>query len=128
QIDEFSRAAVAEAKILIMDEPTASLAEEDAQNLFRVIRRFCAQGAGIIYVSHRLEELAVIADRVTVLRDGCTIETKLMAEVNFGELIQLMVGRELSAVFPQRTVELGGVVLGLRRTDFRAAVVVCVSP
>ena len=127
QLVEIARAAGAEAKILIMDEPTASLAEEDAQNLFRVIRRFCAQGAGIIYVSHRLEELAVIADRVTVLRDGCTIETKLMAEVNFGELIQLMVGRELSAVFPKRTVELGDVVLELRRLVCRAAGVSGVS-
>ena len=127
QLVEIARAAGAEAKILIMDEPTASLAEEDAQNLFRVIRRFCAQGAGIIYVSHRLEELAVIADRVTVLRDGCTIETKLMAEVNFGELIQLMVGRELSAVFPKRTVELGGVVLELRRLVCHAAGVSGVS-
>jgi len=127
QLVEIARAAGAEAKILIMDEPTASLAEEDAQNLFRVIRRFCAQGAGIIYVSHRLEELAVIADRVTVLRDGCTIETKLMAEVNFGELIQLMVGRELSAVFPKRTVELGDVVLELRRLVCSAAGVSGVS-
>ena len=127
QLVEIARAAGAEAKILIMDEPTASLAEDDAQNLFRVIRRLCAQGAGIIYVSHRLEELAVIADRVTVLRDGCTIETKLMAEVNFGELIQLMVGRELSAVFPKRTVELGGVVLELRRLVCRAAGVSGVS-
>ena len=127
QLVEIARAAGAEAKILIMDEPTASLAEEDAQNLFRVIRRLCAQGAGIIYVSHRLEELAVIADRVTVLRDGCTIETKLMAEVNFGELIQLMVGRELSAVFPKRTVELGDVVLELRRLVCRAAGVSGVS-
>jgi len=127
QLVEIARAAGAEAKILIMDEPTASLAEEDAQNLFRVIRRLCAQGAGIIYVSHRLEELAVIADRVTVLRDGCTIETKLMAEVNFGELIQLMVGRELSAVFPKRTVELGGVVLERRRHVCRAAGVSGVS-
>jgi len=114
QLVEIARAAGAEAKILIMDEPTASLAEDDAQNLFRVIRRLCAQGAGIIYVSHRLEELAVIADRVTVLRDGCTIETKLMAEVNFGELIQL-------------TVELGGVVLELRRLVCRAAGVSGVS-
>ena len=127
QLVEIARAAGAEAKILIMDEPTASLADEDAQNLFRVIRRLCAQGAGIIYVSHRLEELAVIADRVTVLRDGCTIETKLMAEVNFRALIQLMVGRELSAVFPKRTVELGEVVLELRRLVCRAAGVSGVS-
>jgi rhamnose transport system ATP-binding protein len=127
QLVEIARAAGADAKILIMDEPTASLPEEDAQNLFRVIRRLCAQGAGITYVSHRLEELAVIADRVTVLRDGRTIETKLMAEVNFRELIQLMVGRELSAIFPKRKVEPGDVVLELRRLGCRAAGVSDVS-
>lgn len=69
----------------------------------------------MIYISHRLEELPLIADRVTVLRDGRTIETKLMSEVDRQQLIQLMVGRELSAVFPKKEVELGDVVLELRQ-------------
>src|SRR5205085_3827421 len=68
----------------------------------------------IIYISHRLEELPVIADRVTVLRDGRTVDTRVMSEVNRQELIQLMVGRELSAVFPKKTVAAGEVVLELR--------------
>src|SRR5437773_8394305 len=114
QLVEIARALGARARVLIMDEPTASLSEEDTQNLFRVIRRLRAQGVGIIYISHRLEELPVIADRVTVLRDGCTIDTRLMSEVNRQQLIQLMVGRELSAVFPKKEVGLGKVILELR--------------
>jgi rhamnose transport system ATP-binding protein len=121
QLVEIARAVGADARVLIMDEPTASLSEEDAQNLFRVIRKLRAQGVGIVYISHRLEELPLIADRVTVLRDGATIGTRLMAEVGRQELIRLMVGRELSAVFPKRAVELGEVVLELRRLGCRAA-------
>ena len=114
QLVEIARSLGSEAKILILDEPTASLSEEDTQNLFRVIRQLREQGVGMIYISHRLEELPVIADRVTVLRDGRTIDTRLMSEVNRQQLIQLMVGRELSAVFPKKEVELGDVVLELR--------------
>src|SRR5258705_12860352 len=114
QLVEIARAIGAEAKVLILDEPTASLSEEDTQNLFRVIRHMRERGVGMIYISHRLEELPVIADRVTVLRDGRTIDTRLMAEVNRQQLIQLMVGRELSAVFPKRVVALGEAVLELR--------------
>ncbi|HEY6187595.1 MAG TPA: sugar ABC transporter ATP-binding protein [Pyrinomonadaceae bacterium] len=114
QLVEIARALGAEAKVLILDEPTASLSEEDTQNLFRVIRQLRESGVGMIYISHRLEELPVIADRVTVLRDGRTIDTRLMSEVNRQQLIQLMVGRELSAVFPKKEVALGEVVLELK--------------
>jgi len=114
QLVEIARALGAEAKILIMDEPTASLSEEDTQNLFAVIRQLRDEGVGIVYISHRLEELPLIADRVTVMRDGRTIDTRLMSEVNRQQLIQLMVGRELSAVFPKKSVQLGEVVLELR--------------
>src|SRR5438874_2732417 len=111
----------ADARVLIMDEPTASLSEEDTQNLFNVIRRLRSRGVGVIYISHRLEELPLIADRVTVLRDGATIDTRSMAEVSRQELIRLMVGRELSAVFPKRAVELGETALELRNLGCRAA-------
>jgi rhamnose transport system ATP-binding protein len=121
QLVEIARALGAEAKVLIMDEPTASLSEEETENLFRVIRQLRTRGVGVIYISHRLEELPVIADRVTVLRDGRTVGTRLMSEVDRRELIQLMVGRELSAVFPKKAVELGEVALELRRFGCRAA-------
>jgi len=121
QLVEIARALGAEARVLIMDEPTASLPEEDAQNLFRVIRHLRQRGVGIIYISHRLEELPLIADRVTVLRDGSTIETRPMSEVDRQELIRLMVGRELSAVFPKREVKLGDKVLEVRNLACREA-------
>ena len=114
QLVEIARALGADARVLILDEPTASLSKEDTDNLFRVVRELRAAGVGMIYISHRLEELPVIADRVTVLRDGNTIATREMTDVNREQLIQMMVGRELSAVFPKRTVPLGDTVLELR--------------
>ncbi|HEX9106985.1 MAG TPA: sugar ABC transporter ATP-binding protein [Longimicrobiales bacterium] len=114
QLVEIARALGADARVLILDEPTASLSEGDTRNLFRVLRELRAQGVGIIYISHRLEELPQIADRVTVLRDGRTIDTKAMADVSRDELIRMMVGRELSAVFPKREVAQGEPVLELR--------------
>ena len=114
QLVEIARALGADARVLILDEPTASLSKDDTDNLFRVVRELREHGVGMIYISHRLEELPVIADRVTVLRDGNTIATREMSEVNREQLIQMMVGRELSAVFPKRTVPLGDTVLELR--------------
>ncbi len=121
QLVEIARSLGAEAKIIIMDEPTASLSEADTQNLFRVVRELRTRGVGIIYISHRLEELPVIADRVTVLRDGETIATKPMAEVDRQELIRLMVGRELSTVFPKRLVTLGEIVFEVKNLSSLAA-------
>jgi len=121
QLVEIARALGANAKVLIFDEPTASLSEEDTQNLFRVIRELRSQGVGMIYISHRLEELPVIADRVTVLRDGRTIGTHEMADVSSEQLIRLMVGRELSAVFPKREVDRGETIFELRNFGSRAA-------
>ncbi len=114
QLVEIARALGANARVLIMDEPTASLAEAEVQNLYGVIRNLRDSGVGIIYISHRLEELSVVADRVTVLRDGEAIQTRPMRELSVRELISLMVGRELSAVFPKRAVQQGDVVLELR--------------
>jgi rhamnose transport system ATP-binding protein len=113
QLLEIARALGAEAKVLILDEPTASLTKEDADKLFSVIDGLRAQGTGIIYISHRLDELPGIADRVTVLRDGRTVDTLLVAEVNTESLIRLMVGRELSTVFPKTRVQPGDLVLEL---------------
>jgi rhamnose transport system ATP-binding protein len=121
QMVEIARALGVDAKILILDEPTACLAEADAQNLFNVIRQLRSEGVGIVYISHRLEELPAIADRVTVLRDGATIGTRAMVEVDRPELIRLMVGRELSAVFPKVEVARGDTVLELRGFTCTAA-------
>ncbi|HUG52706.1 MAG TPA: sugar ABC transporter ATP-binding protein [Vicinamibacteria bacterium] len=121
QLVEIARALGASARVLVFDEPTASLAEQDTENLFALIRRLRGQGVGMVYISHRLEELPVIADRVTVLRDGQTVDTRPMEGVSREQLIQLMVGRELSAVFPKREVAQGEVVLELRGLGSRRA-------
>lgn len=121
QLVEIARAIGAESRVLIMDEPTASLSKDDTENLYRVIGKLREQGVGIIYITHRLEELSVIADRVTVLRDGQVAGTHDMAQTNRQELIRLMVGRELSAIFPKRQVERGQVALELRGINNRTS-------
>ena len=121
QLVEIARALGAEARILILDEPTASLSDTEVENLFRVIRELKGHGVGMIYISHRLEELPQIADRVTALRDGVLVGTRRMDEVTRADLIRLMVGRELSAVFPKTAVEQGGVVLDVRGLGCRAS-------
>lgn len=121
QLVEIAKAIGAEARIMIMDEPTASLTEREVGSLFQVIARLRSEGAGIIYISHRLEEIATVADRVTVLRDGESIATKPMDEVDRAELIHMMVGRELSALFPKREVAPGEIVLELCDVSSRAA-------
>ena len=114
QLIEIAKAIGAQAKILIMDEPTASLAEREVENLFEVIKVLRDSGVGIIYISHRLEEISSIADRITVLRDGETVGTRRKEEVNRSGLINMIVGRDLAAVFPKRQVRQGEVVLELR--------------
>jgi rhamnose transport system ATP-binding protein len=109
------------AKILIMDEPTASLTDRETERLFKVIAELREQGVGVIYISHRLEELFKIVDRVTVLRDGETVATRAINEIDQAEMIRLMVGRELSAVFPKREVKIGETVLEVRNLSSRAA-------
>lgn len=121
QLVEIARSLGSDAKLFIFDEPTASLSEEDTRNLFEVIRGLKAAGAGVVYISHRLEELPVIADRVTVLRDGRTIETKPIDGVTPEELVRLMVGRELSAVFPKREVKKGEITFEIRNLASRSA-------
>jgi rhamnose transport system ATP-binding protein len=120
QLVEIAKACGRDAKILIMDEPTASLTSREVDNLFGVIRLLRSQGVGIIYISHRLEEILSIADRITVLRDGESIATKAKDEVDRQQLIQMIVGRELAGIFPKRNAPLGEVVLELRNFGNRA--------
>ena len=114
QVVEIAKALGADARIVIMDEPTASLSEREVERLFGVIARLREHGVGIIYISHRLEEIAAIAHRVTVLRDGETIATRAASEVTRADLIRMMVGRELAAVFPKRDVAAGDLALEAR--------------
>jgi rhamnose transport system ATP-binding protein len=119
QLVEIARALGADARILILDEPTASLSDREVQRLLQVIRDLRTKGVGVIYISHRLDELHQVADRVTILRDGRSIATRPMAEVNHVELIRLMVGREMTAILPKQTVPLGDMLLGLRNLGCR---------
>ncbi len=121
QLVEIAAALGADAKILILDEPTASLSDREVENLFRVIGELRSQGVGMIYISHRLEELPRVADRVTVLRDGNYVGTRYVADVSRSEMIRLMVGRELSAVFPKIDVTPGEVLLETRNLGSGAA-------
>jgi rhamnose transport system ATP-binding protein len=106
---------------LILDEPTASLSDREVERLLQVLRDLRSHGVGIIYISHRLEELHQIANRVTVLRDGSSIATQPICEVTPAELIRLMVGREITAIFPKQTVAIGEAVLQLRNLGCRAS-------
>jgi rhamnose transport system ATP-binding protein len=120
QLVEIAKAIGAHARILILDEPTASLTDREVERLFRVIGTLRSEGAGIIYISHRLDEVAVIADRVTVLRDGQTIATRDLCDVDRAELVRLMVGRDIHAIFPKRDVPIGEIALEVRDLGCRA--------
>lgn len=120
QLVEIARALGANARVLILDEPTASLSDEAAESLLQVIGQLREQGVGIIYISHRLEELSRIADRVTVLRDGSVVTTLRMAETNREELIHFMVGRELTQPIVAEAAKIGPAVLRLMRAGSTA--------
>lgn len=111
QIVEISRAIFRKAKILIMDEPSAPLSQVEVDKMFEVIRKLKAQGVCIIYISHRMEELFAISDKVSILRDGKYITTVNTRDTNRQELVNYMVGRELKEQFPEKKAPRDNVVL-----------------
>lgn len=114
QMVEIARAISNHAKIMIMDEPTAPLAANEVELLFSIIAKLKARGVTVIYISHRMEEVFQITERISVLRDGRFIRTLNTADTNRAELVKLMVGRELNESFPVRETERGKVVLEAR--------------
>ena len=120
QMVEIAKAIGAHAKIVIMDEPTASLMDAEIERLFSVIGLLRAQGGGIVYISHRLEEVFAVSDRITVLRDGEAVVTQPTADIDRSTLMQTMVGRPLNDVFPKRSIALGECALELRQLSNRA--------
>ena len=114
QLVEIACALGSGARIVIMDEPTASLTQKEQHLLFAVVRDLRTRGVGVIYISHRLEEIFALADRVTVLRDGASVGTNPVDSMNEASLIQLMVGREVSHLYPPPGAPPGDVVLALR--------------
>jgi ribose transport system ATP-binding protein len=113
QMVEISKILLANPKIIILDEPTAILSEEEVERLFEKIRRMREEGATIIYVSHRLPEIRRIGDRVTVLRDGEKVATVRIADTTDDELVQMMVGREITSLYPRNRRKPGEEVLRL---------------
>ncbi len=111
QAIEIVRALAWRSRALIMDEPTSSLSAHETEELFDRIARLTAEGVGVIYISHRLEEIDRIADRLTVMRDGRVVATLDRGTASQGELIRLMVGRTLSETFPQRVPKVGAEML-----------------
>jgi ribose transport system ATP-binding protein len=107
QMVEIAKALSFDSKIIVMDEPSATLTEHELAALFDLISELKRQGIGMIYISHRLEEIFTIGDRVTVMRDGQYIATKPVNEVTREEIIRMMVGRELTHEFPKESFELG---------------------
>ena len=117
QLVAIAKALSAKARILIMDEPTAALSAVEADHLFTVVRDLSARGVGIVYISHRLEEVARIAHRVTVMRDGLVVGTTT-PDAPQAELVRLLVGRPFSDLFPPRAVRVGAPVLRLQNAAF----------
>jgi len=111
---EILRALSHDARILIMDEPTAALTESDVTRLFDVVARLKQRGVGIVYISHRLDEIYAIGDRVTVLRDGAYVGTRDVADTNTAGLVQMMVGRRIDNLFPKTPAPIGEPVLEAR--------------
>ncbi len=127
QLVEIARALGAKARILVMDEPTAALSEREAGHLLGVVRDLRTAGVGIVYVSHRLEEVLALADRYTVLRDGRYVATRARGEVDRDGLIRLMVGREAGLIPPRPDTRPGAPVLELRGLGCAASGVADVS-
>lgn len=114
QLVEIGRGLLREARILILDEPTAALSEREASALFGVISGLTANGVGVVYISHRLDEVFRISDRITVMRDGKKVETAPADDFSHDDLVRLMVGRELSKSFQREGVTAGDTVLEVR--------------
>nr|WP_319249622.1 sugar ABC transporter ATP-binding protein [uncultured Celeribacter sp.] len=118
QMLEISKAFHGDLKVLILDEPTASLTDREVDHLFDFIARQKAKGVGIVYISHRMQEFRRIADRVTVLRDGAKIGTVAMAETDEAQLVEMMTGRSIAQIYPDIAQDVGEVLLEV--ADLRA--------
>jgi ABC-type sugar transport system ATPase subunit/ribose/xylose/arabinose/galactoside ABC-type transport system permease subunit len=119
-MSEIAAAVATKPKVLFLDEPTASLTVKEIENLFSQIRRLKAAGVGIVYVSHRLEEILELCDRVTIMRDGSTVETKVAADLTMDNIVAAMVGRENAQIHAKRAVPIGDVrvdIQGLTAKD-----------
>jgi ABC-type sugar transport system ATPase subunit len=122
QLVEIAKALSLNAKILIMDEPTSALSKTESQKLFRVVKKLSSEGVSIIYITHRMEEVFEISDRIKVLRDGEYVGTADTAKTNRAEIIKMMVGRPLSELFPKAKTTIGESILRVENLNFNPPV------
>lgn len=114
QMVEICKALMADAKVIIMDEPTAALTQSETVALFKVIESLRKKGVSMVYISHRMEEIFELCDRITVLRDGSYIGVKNIPETNMNEIVMMMIGREIGERYPSRDVKVGKEVLKVK--------------
>lgn len=114
QLVEIAKALSKEAKILVLDEPTAALTESEVEILFNILKKLKSRGVGMVYISHKLNEVFEMSDRITVLRDGKTVGTHNVSDLTKEKVIELMVGREVGNIFPEPDHELGDIVLEVK--------------
>ena len=114
QMVEIAKAVSYDAKILVLDEPTSSLNETEVNHLFKIIRKLREKGCGVIYISHKMEEIHAICDEVTIMRDGKWVATEKTSDITTDKIIKLMVGRDLSSRFPPKTNKPSEVILEIK--------------
>ncbi len=119
QMVEIAKAVSYNSKVIVLDEPTSSLNDREVERLFKVIEKLKSEGCGIIYISHKMEEILRISDDITVMRDGKLIDTKPASELDMDKIIKLMVGRELTERFPQKINKVGDTVLRVKNMSAR---------
>ncbi|MFT4399086.1 ribose ABC transporter ATP-binding protein RbsA [Bacillus sp. SW14] len=119
QMVEIAKALMTNAEVIIMDEPTAALTEREISKLFEVITALKKNGVSIVYISHRMEEIFAICDRITIMRDGKTVDTTNISETDFDEVVKKMVGRELTERYPKRAPSLGDNIFEVKNASVK---------
>ena len=111
---EIAKVVSYDSDVLIMDEPTSALTDREVSHLFEIIRELRTEGKGIVYISHKMNEILEISDEISIFRDGRCISTHSASTISRDEIIRRMVGREVSQMFPKEDVELGDVLLSVQ--------------
>ena len=117
QMIEIAKALMVDAKVIIMDEPTAALTQSETEVLFQVVKSLRKKGVSIVYISHRMEEIFELCDRITILRDGSYIDTKRIADTDMNDVVKMMIGREIGERYPARQSKIGDVVLEVENLE-----------
>lgn len=117
QMIEIAKALMVDAKVLIMDEPTAALTQSETTVLFEVVNSLREKGVSIVYISHRMEEIFELCDRITVLRDGSYVGTKKIAETDMNDVVKMMIGREIGERYPVRNAKIGNVAFEVKNLE-----------